>query len=326
MEFQKSFDELFSGILTDYRNQFPEADLSQGSLIFIKSACLASALWGLYKYQDWISKQIFPDTADVDKMEHHAWVRGITRTAGETDEEYLARLLEYIRRPPAGGNKYDYIKWAKEVDYVTSAWCVPLGQGLGTVDVIITADEDYTGSEVPSFHALTNTVSDLAENKLIDAAANFSGVARPGDMAVNDTLELEAEVTAVDSDTQLTLAADIFTVAGQTYTIKSLTVQVKEYIDDLRPVTAKLLRVLPPAVLPAAVTMAVTGAGVDKVKINTEITAYMNSMKPGQALYLARLSSIAISNGADNAVITEPAIDVVPTDYEMVRPGIITVS
>jgi hypothetical protein len=259
-------------------------------------------------------------------MEHHAWVRGITRTAGETDEEYLARLLEYIRRPPAGGNKYDYIKWAKEVDYVTSAWCVPLGQGLGTVDVIITADEDYTASEVPSSHALTNTVSDLAENKLIDSAAHFSGVARPGDMAVNNTLELEAEVTVVDSDTQLTLAADIFTVAGQTYTIKSLTVQVKEYIDDLRPVTAKLLRVLPPAVLLGDVTMAVTGAGVDKVKINTEITAYMNSMKPGQALYRARLSSIAISNGADNAVITAPAADVVPTDYEMVRPGIITVS
>lgn len=325
MEFQKNFDELLSGILTDYRNQFPEADLSKGSLIFIKSACLTSALWGLYKYQDWISKQIFPDTADVDKMEHHAWVRGITRTAGETDEEYLARLLEYIRRPPAGGNKYDYIKWAKEVDYVTSAWCVPLGQGLGTVDVIITADEDYTGSEVPSSHALTNTVSDLAENKLIDSAAHFSGVVRPGDIAVNDTLEDEAKITVV-SDTQLTLDNDIFTLAGQEYTIKSLTVQVKKYIDDLRPVTAKILRVLPPSVLSEDVTMAVTGSGVDRVKINTEISAYMNSMKPGQALYRARLSSIAISNGADNAVITAPAADVVPTDYEMIRPGTITVS
>jgi hypothetical protein len=31
MEFQKSFDELFSGILPDFRNQFPEADLHRGA-------------------------------------------------------------------------------------------------------------------------------------------------------------------------------------------------------------------------------------------------------------------------------------------------------
>ncbi len=61
--FQKSFDELLDQILTDWRNQFPGADTSQGSLIFIKSACLASALWGLYKYQAWIARQIFADIA-----------------------------------------------------------------------------------------------------------------------------------------------------------------------------------------------------------------------------------------------------------------------
>ncbi|WP_293766567.1 baseplate J/gp47 family protein, partial [uncultured Aquitalea sp.] len=30
----------------------------------------------------------------------------------ESDSELLARLLELIRRPPAGGNKYDYRRWA----------------------------------------------------------------------------------------------------------------------------------------------------------------------------------------------------------------------
>lgn len=149
MTFLKDFDELLNNVLTDYRNQFPEADVSQGSLIFIKSACLASALWGLYHYQDWISKQIFPDTADTEALEHHAWVRGVSRTYGEADAALLARLLDYIRRPPAGGNRYDYVKWALSIDNVQAAYCYPLGQGIGTVDVVIVANAATTGSEIP---------------------------------------------------------------------------------------------------------------------------------------------------------------------------------
>lgn len=104
-----TYDELLNAILTDYINQFPGVDSAKGSLVYIKSAAIASAFWGLYQHQRWISDQIFPDTAAAENLEHHAWVRGITRKNGETDAALLARLLDYIRRPPAGGNKYDYV-------------------------------------------------------------------------------------------------------------------------------------------------------------------------------------------------------------------------
>ncbi|MCG8993205.1 baseplate J/gp47 family protein [Laribacter hongkongensis] len=57
----------------------------------------------------------------------------------ESDGELLARLLELIRRPPAGGNKYDYRRWAMEVPGVSAAYVYPLRRGLGTVDVVITS-------------------------------------------------------------------------------------------------------------------------------------------------------------------------------------------
>lgn len=66
----------------------------------------------------------------------------VTMTGGvdeESDSELLARLLELIRRPPAGGNKYDYRRWAMEVPGVTAAFVYPLRRGLGTVDVVITS-------------------------------------------------------------------------------------------------------------------------------------------------------------------------------------------
>ena len=60
-------------------------------------------------------------------------------TDAETDASLLERLLDIIRRPPAGGNKYDYRRWALSVDGVTAAYVYPLRRGLGTVDVVITS-------------------------------------------------------------------------------------------------------------------------------------------------------------------------------------------
>ena len=58
-------------------------------------------------------------------------------TDAETDAELLARVLDYLRNPPGGGNAYDYRRWAMAVDGVTAAWCYPLRRGIGTVDVAV---------------------------------------------------------------------------------------------------------------------------------------------------------------------------------------------
>ncbi|OPY00364.1 MAG: Baseplate J-like protein [Syntrophorhabdus sp. PtaB.Bin047] len=328
MSFQKDFDELLSGILTDYRNQFPGADTSQGSLIFIRSACLASAVWGIYHFQEWISKQIFADTADTDALEHHAWVRGLSRTYNETDLSLLARYLEYIRRPPAGGNKYDYEKWAKAIDNVSAAYCYPLAQGLGTVDVVIVANEGNTGSEVPSSHTtITGTVTSTGESKLIDTAATFvTSEAQKGDRVTNTSAGTEAKIISVNSETQLTLDTHIFTGTGEAYVISSLITEVKDYIDDQRPVTASVVRVLGPEILSQAVTMTTTGTNVNTAQIAADIEAYMKGLIPGQTLYVSQITAIAIRNGADNATVTTPAGDVVCTDHQMIRPGEINVA
>lgn len=60
-------------------------------------------------------------------------------TDAESDASLLDRLLELIRRPPAGGNKYDYKNWALAVDGVDAAYVYPLRRGLGTVDIAITS-------------------------------------------------------------------------------------------------------------------------------------------------------------------------------------------
>jgi len=256
MPFQKGFDEILAAILTDFQNVFPGVDVSQGSLAYMKAAGYASALWGLYRYQEWISRQIFPDTADTEALEHHAWVRGLSRTYGESDTAYLVRLLEYIRRPPAGGNKYDYEKWALTIDNVTAAYVTPLAQGGGSVDVVIVANMVTTGSEIP-------------------------------DQALLD--------------------------------------EVAAYIEDVRPVGARFVRVLAPTVVLQNVAM--TGVGSSLLAaVQADISAYLNGFQPGEELYVPQIIAIAIQNGALNPVVTTPVGTVTPAIVEMLRPGVIDVS
>lgn len=256
MAFEKTLDEILNDILTDFQNIFPGVDVSQGSLAYMKAAGYASALWGLYKYQHWISRQAFPDTADTDALEHHAWVRGVPRTAGENDADYLARLLGYIRQPPAGGNQYDYEKWAKEVDGVQAAYAFPLAQGAESVDVVILANATTTGSEIPN-------------QALIDAVA--------------------------------------------------------AYIEEVRPVGARFVRIMAPTIVLQDVTM--TGVGIAlAAAVQADIEAYLAVFEPGQELYLPQLSARATENGAANPVISIPAATVTPASYEMLRPGVIDVS
>lgn len=69
-------------------------------------------------------------------------------TSAETDAELLARVLDVLRNPPAGGNKADWRRWAMNVDGVSAAYVFPLRRGLGTVDVCITSAGGLPSAEI----------------------------------------------------------------------------------------------------------------------------------------------------------------------------------
>jgi uncharacterized phage protein gp47/JayE len=328
MNLMPDFDTLLNDILTDYCNQFPTVDTSQGSLVFIKSACLASALWGLYKHQEWVARQIFPDTCSSINLDRHAYFHALTRTYAEEDDSLLSRVLTAIRKPPAGGNANDYEQWALSIDNVAAAYCFPIPSGPGTVDVVILANEDTTGSEEPTdYTTLSGTITTVTPQALVDSAATFisSGVA-PGDQAANTVTGETSAVISVDSETQLTLESDIFDSAGLAYEVRSLCVQVVTYIDSVRPVSkGSVCSVVGPTIVTQAVTVAITGT-VDTTALQTAISDYMQTLTPQQPFYISRILQLCLEAGADNAVVSTPAADVIPTDYQMIRPGEINVS
>lgn len=112
-------------------------------------------------------------------------------TNAESDSSLLERLLNKIRRPAAGGNKYDYKDWALEVDGVEQAYVYPLRRGLGTVDIAITADNG-----VPSDDTVRHAQEYIDQERPV--TAKESKVVKPDVTKVNFNIQVKISGVALN--------------------------------------------------------------------------------------------------------------------------------
>lgn len=115
----------------------------------------------------------------------------------ESDAELLTRLLEIIRRPPAGGNKYDYKRWALEVAGVSAAYVYPLRRGPGTVDIVITS-----AGGLPSQEVIDRAQSHIDEVRPVTAKNTM--VITPTIVTFDVSVQVSLEgLTLADATTQI---------------------------------------------------------------------------------------------------------------------------
>lgn len=262
--FLKDFNDILQSILTDYGNLDPAPDTTAGSIVYIKAACLASMLWGVYRYQDYLAKQMFPDTADTDNLNHHGYVYGLGRNSGESDSDYLARILGFIQQPPAGGNRKDFQTWALDTQAVP---------GL-------------TGS----FTIASATVQ------------------IPGDILSPSVPPGSVDIVVLPNDE---------TILGSTG-MRDLTHACYTGIEGVRPVTANHVNVYEAIVSLQTIEVRVVGS-TDTATMASDISAYMATMAPGQALYKSKIESICIEDGAISATMLSPSGDVLPAPHVVIR-------
>ncbi|MFX4261045.1 baseplate J/gp47 family protein [Pelotomaculum propionicicum] len=87
-------------------------------------------------------------------VDPYVGVTGVTNSAPitgglntETDAALLARYLQKVRSPSAGGNKADYLNWALEVAGVGGVAVTPVRDGPGTVSVAIIGTDKAPASQ-----------------------------------------------------------------------------------------------------------------------------------------------------------------------------------
>lgn len=92
------------------------------------------------------------------EMQALSAVSGITATLGDiitagTDEEnddaMRARFYEKVRLPATSGNAYHYQQWALEVPGVGAAKVIPLGDGPGTVTILVADSNKAVSPTLP---------------------------------------------------------------------------------------------------------------------------------------------------------------------------------
>ncbi len=145
-------------------------------------------------------------------------IRYVTEAEYEYDSGFVAGQ---------GAGVFDYIEHRFVAQHSDAVFRISIGTGSGTAvnayfdDVILyEMDSENTEMTIPTGTTSTGTATTDTTNKLVDTGATFQtdGV-QVGDLAYNTTDELYAKVTAVDSETSLSLDSDAFPDGNENYEV-----------------------------------------------------------------------------------------------------------
>lgn len=145
------YQKIKGDILRDIANQEPDAAVGSDSDYAVRASGEAAAIEGLYQHQQWLFKQIFPDSADDDNLIRHADEHGVPRK-GANASIGAATLSGSIGAPIAAGTEG---KTITGIAFVTTASAVI--DGGGTAVIAITASVAGASGNLPVNTALILT-------------------------------------------------------------------------------------------------------------------------------------------------------------------------
>jgi uncharacterized phage protein gp47/JayE len=126
----------------------------------------------------------------------------------ETDDDYRARLLEEVRKPPGAGNVADYIGWAKSIAGVGGVTVVPEWEeqfgypnGPGTVKIVLSGPNN----EVVNYELIEDVRSYIAGAIALPAPRDFIIGAYPWSLTVNAGGGIGAQPYTISEETVGTL-------------------------------------------------------------------------------------------------------------------------
>ena len=344
------YRQIRTNILRDIANQRPDAYVGDDSDFALRANSSASAVEGLYQHQQWIARQIFPDTADSDYLERHASLHAITRKAAAAASG-LVQFSGAVGSAIAIGTE---VKTASSVAYLTTAASV-VGAG-GTVIIAAQASvAGLTGNQLTGA-ALTLSAAPAGVQSAASVVTMTGGTDTESDAGLLARLlyamrlppmggakhDYYAWAMSVPGVTDAYVFAqrralntvDVVIEAAGGLPSAQLITDVTTYINTQRPVCADVL-VMAPALVAVNVTASLTLSGITLVdataRINALLAAYIATLHVGDAVPRARLISLMMGiTGVLDVNLTLPATNVTPladaTHSELAVLGVVTLT
>ena len=338
-------------ILRDIANQIAAANVNADGDYAIRANAMAAAIEGLYQHQQWLVRQILPDTADSDFLERWASLYGLARLVSSA----ATGTIDFTGAPGAEIPIGVEARTVAGVAYQTTAAGTLSGGGAATV-----------AAQAIAAGAAGNAAAATALT-LTAAAAGVDTAAVSGAMTGGADAETDAELLArllnriqlpphggASHDYSAWALAVPGVSAAYVYPLRRglgtvdvviaadgglpdapLIAAVQAVIDAERPVTADAL-VFGPTAVPVAVTGALTlASGYTLVDVTATITdglaAYFATLKPGDTVYLSRVRAVVSdAAGVVDFALSAPAANVATlvdsTHTELATLGAITLT
>jgi uncharacterized phage protein gp47/JayE len=327
--------ELIERAAADMEVRLPGADARlRRSNLNVLARVHAGAVHGIYGHQDYIARQILPDTADSEILDRHASIWGIARKAAAAAKGNVTFTGTNGTVIPVAS----LLLRADGAEFTTDAEATI---AAGTATAAVTAEVPGAAGSTDQNTPLTMSSPVVGANAVATVAAG--GIA--GGTDIEDDDELRARV--IDRIQQpphggaefdyLTWAKEVAGVTRAwvfpmelglgTVTLRFVrdddvasiipdageVSAVQAYIDERRPVTAQETVVAPVAV-PLNFTFTLLDLNSQAVK--DAITAELKDLlrreaKPGGSILLSHIrETISLAAGENNYTLTVPAADV----------------
>jgi uncharacterized phage protein gp47/JayE len=346
------YQNIKDGILRDIVNQEPDAAVGPDSDYAVRASGEAAAIEGLYQHQQWLFKQIFPDSADDENLIRHAEEHGITRKSANAATG-AATLTGSIGAPIPAGTKG---KTVNGIAFVTTA-AAEIG-GAGTAVVTISASVAGVSGNQPVNTALTLTSAPPSINTAaIISTATTGGYEQETLPSLLDRLlfELQSPPQGGNLDDYKRWAREVPGVGyayiyGQRRNTRSVDIVILDdngalpdaplvdacqaHIELKRNVTADCWVFGPTDVLvPVTAALVLSGTTLAEVTpiITEALQAYFRSLKPGDTVILKQIEKLIMSvTGVVDCTVTAPAANVTAlvdaTHVQLLTLGAVTLS
>ena len=327
-----NFDELRARYLEEVLNQDPQATTGADSDHYVRASGFAAAAEAIHQHVAWLSRQVFPGTAETEFLEQLANERGLARkpaavatgsftltgtagtpvSAGMQWQAPNGLLYELTENATIGGaGAVNVAAWATLAgtagDLAAGVALTPVAPvpGIAAASVVSMAG----GSEAET--------DDSLRDRLLELMRNAPAGGNAGDYK-RWALEVAGVARAFVFGNRRELGTvDVVVMESDGLPSGGLLAQVNVYIAERRPVTADVL-VMQPDLVSFNVTATVALSGVSlasaQAQAGAAIASYITSMLPGDTAYRSRLiAAIQDVPGVLNVVLVTPPADVAST-------------
>ncbi len=338
---------LIQRIAGDIEGQLPGTDARlRRNVLAILARAQAGAAHGLYAHQDWIARQVFPDTAEEHYLERWAAIWGIQRKSAVAASGTITMTGTAAAAIPSG----TVVGRSDGVQFATSSAATI---GTASADVAVAAVVAGATGNTSALVTLTlvSAVTGIDSAATVDAAGLAGGAdtetdaelrgrvldrirQTPGGGTVADYQRWTLEIAGVTRAWVFPLelgpgTCTVRIVDDDTTPIippPATVAAVQAHLDTLSPVTATVSVYAPVATALDLTIQIVPDTAAVQAAVTAELTDLIyREGAPGATLLLSHINeSIAIASGETDHALISPLTDIVYTPAQMPVLGTLT--